>query len=177
MAFCASCGAAVEGRFCARCGASVGGGPALGGPAPAGPALGGPAPGGPAPAAPVSPAAGAAATELAENVAGALCYALGILTGILFLVLTPYNQNPRIRFHAFQSILFSLAVMVIWFAFMMLSIALPFPISMVLLMVRLGLSLFWFCLWLYVIFKTYQGDRVSLPVVGAIAQGQAGGGA
>ena len=48
--------------------------------------------------------------EVQENVAGALCYSLGIVTGILFLVLQPYSLNPRIRFHAMQSLLFSAAV-------------------------------------------------------------------
>ena len=41
---------------------------------------------------------------MTDNVASALCYALGFITGILFLVLAPYNQNRMVRFHAFQSI-------------------------------------------------------------------------
>ena len=48
-----------------------------------------------------------------ENVAAALCYLLGVLTGILFLVLEPYNRNPVIRFHAFQSIFAWIAAIVI----------------------------------------------------------------
>ena len=46
-------------------------------------------------AAPVSSAAQPIATGMTDNVAGALCYALGLVTGILFLVLTPYNQNKQ----------------------------------------------------------------------------------
>ena len=41
---------------------------------------------------------------MTDNMAGALCYLFGFITGILFLVLAPYNQNRDIRFHAFQSI-------------------------------------------------------------------------
>ncbi len=48
---------------------------------------------------------------MTDNMAAALCYALGFITGILFLVLAPYNQNREIRFHAFQSIFLNIA----WF--------------------------------------------------------------
>ena len=34
---------------------------------------------------------------MADNVASALCYVLGFITGIIFLVLTPYNKNSAIE--------------------------------------------------------------------------------
>jgi len=40
---------------------------------------------------------------LKENVAGVLCYVLGWITGIVFLIIEP--KNKFVRFHAFQSIL------------------------------------------------------------------------
>ena len=40
---------------------------------------------------------------LKENVAGVLCYVLGWITGIVFLIIEP--NNKFVRFHAFQSIL------------------------------------------------------------------------
>ena len=89
MAFCATCGAAVEGQFCAKCGSRVGAAPS----AAAGPGF-------------------QQSEALAENVAAALCYVLGLVTGILFLILTPYNKNPLIRFHAFQSIFLNVACIV-----------------------------------------------------------------
>ncbi len=52
------------------------------------------------------PPAPVSAPGLTENVASALCYALGWITGIVFLVLAPYNQNRTVRFHAWQSIFF-----------------------------------------------------------------------
>jgi uncharacterized membrane protein len=42
-----------------------------------------------------------------DNVAGALCYLVGFITGVLFLALEPYSKRPFVRFHAFQSILFA----------------------------------------------------------------------
>src|SRR5438270_14094327 len=87
MPFCPRCGAPVEGRFCAKCGASMMDAP--------GTPQGAATPGYPPPP-PVATSGG-----LQENVAAALCYALGFITGILFLVLEPYNKNRNIRFHAF----------------------------------------------------------------------------
>src|ERR1700690_2492012 len=95
MAFCASCGAQVEGKFCAKCGA-------------AGDAASAPG------AAPPQPLA---ATGMTDNAASALCYVLGLITGILFLVLAPYNQNKTIRFHAFQSIFLNVAWILFWMVF------------------------------------------------------------
>ena len=54
------------------------------------------------------------ASGMTDNVAGALCYVLGLVTGIVFLVLAPYNQNKFVRFHAFQSIFFHVAFIGIW---------------------------------------------------------------
>ena len=42
-------------------------------------------------------------TGLAENVAGLLCYVLGWMSGIVFLIIEP--ENKFVRFHAFQSII------------------------------------------------------------------------
>ena len=114
MAFCANCGAEVQGRFCAKCGSPVSAG--------ADPAASAAPPPPPPPqqsytppqsqqsysqqpgyAAP-PPGSVAQAPGLTDNMAAALCYVLGLLTGIVFLVVAPYNQNRLIRFHAFQSI-------------------------------------------------------------------------
>src|SRR5580700_11527958 len=115
MAFCANCGSSVDGRFCQKCGAPVG----VPGPAPAAP---GPNPGVspvPQPPAPV----GAPSVGMTDNMAGALCYLFGFITGILFLVLAPYNQNRNIKFHAFQSIFLNLAWVATWIVVTVFSIA------------------------------------------------------
>src|ERR1022692_4654108 len=99
MPLCASCGSQVEGKFCPKCGAAIG--------------AGGAAPPPPAPgtyAAPVS-------APMAENVASTLCYVLGLITGIIFLVLEPYSKNRAVRFHAFQSIFLNVTVIVIEIVF------------------------------------------------------------
>src|SRR4051812_42911023 len=100
MAFCPNCGAQAEGRFCAKCGNAMPVATGSGAGQPSGSAYGtGVAPG----------SQSVQAAGMTDNVAGALCYVLGVITGILFLVLAPYNQNKFVRFHAFQAIFFHLA--------------------------------------------------------------------
>jgi uncharacterized membrane protein len=178
MAFCANCGAAVDGRFCQKCGAPAS------------------APGaGPAPAAdvnppgvnppgvnpigvnPLPPPGGATAVSMNDNMAGALCYLFGFITGILFLVLAPYNQNREIRFHAFQSIFLNIAWFALWIVATIISLALtfiPFLGTFISIVLHLALGLGGFIVWLYMMFKTYNGEKIVLPVVGPLADKQAG---
>jgi uncharacterized membrane protein len=146
MPFCATCGAAVEGQFCAKCGSRVGAAPS----AASGPAM-------------------QASGTLADNVASALCYLVGLITGIIFLVLPPYNRNPRIRFHAFQSIFLNVAWIVVAVGLSILSSILH---GMFFLTSLAGLA--FFLLWLYMLLQTYQGKTIVLPIIGPIARQQAG---
>jgi uncharacterized membrane protein len=149
MPFCATCGAPVEGRFCAKCGGAVAG--------TAGPAASG-------------PAAPAATSGLSDNAASALCYVF--IIGILFLVLEPYNKNRTVRFHAFQAIFLGVGIIAIWVALTILGIVLSIlhlsALSLLFILVWLGLIV----LWIYMIFATYQGKTVVLPVIGPLAQKQ-----
>jgi len=118
-----------------------------------------------------------AAVGLTDNAAGALCYLLGFITGILFLVLAPYNQNRNIRFHAFQSIFLNIGWVVLWIAFGMVMLffrLIPFLGSFIGLLLNLVLGFGGFIVWLYMMFKTYNGEKVVLPVVGPMAEKQAG---
>src|SRR5579872_1694089 len=103
MAFCSNCGAQVDGRFCQKCGAPVGAAPP-----PPPPPMGAGAVPPPPPPPGYMPQGAPASAGLTDNSAAALCYLFGLITGILFLVLAPYNQNRNIKFHAFQSIFFHL---------------------------------------------------------------------
>jgi uncharacterized membrane protein len=159
MPFCAICGAPVEGRFCAKCGA---------------PAAAGAGPAGPAPGAPMgAPPPIAAGAPMADNVVAALCYAFTIITGILFLVIAPYNQNRVVRFHAFQAIFFFVAAFVIRVALGILFLVINglglFGLFGLWSLVGLG----FFILWVYMIITAYQGRTVVLPVIGKLAQQQA----
>jgi uncharacterized membrane protein len=161
MPFCASCGAQVEGRFCAKCGATVD--------APAGPAAPPPVGGTYPPLASPPAVAG-----MADNAASALCYVLGLITGILFLVLEPYNKNRTIRFHAFQSIFMHIAVI---FLYIVLRILFTMVFGLVGLGLGLGVLMIFnlacLALWIFMIVTTYQGRTTVLPIIGPLAQQQA----
>jgi len=183
MTYCANCGAPVEGRFCAKCGAPAaapGGEPASGSAVPP-PGAGAPGTGYSAPSgysaqpgyAPPPGYTTPAASGLAENVASALCYLLGLITGILFLVLAPYNRNPTIRFHAFQSIFFHVVWIIFWIAVSIVSIALPLGIGFMISLFHLVIWLGGFIVWLFLMWKAYNNEKFMLPVIGPMAAAQA----
>ena len=158
MAFCPSCGSQVDGRFCAKCGTAVAADAGTGGTVPP-------------PAAPAAQSSG-----LTENMAAALCYLLGLLTGILFLVLAPYNQNRTIRFHAFQAIFLHVALIIGFFVLgIVLSLLIHIPFIGAILALTLWpiLGLACFVLWLYLMYKAYNNEKIVLPVIGPLAEKQA----
>jgi uncharacterized membrane protein len=111
---------------------------------------------------------------MADNAASALCYVLGLITGILFLVLEPYNKNRTIRFHAFQSIFLNIAVIIIAIALGIAEAILARIIGWWLISpLALLFDLLCFVLWIYMIAMTYQGRTIVLPIIGPIAQQQA----
>jgi uncharacterized membrane protein len=112
-----------------------------------------------------------AAAPMADNVASTLCYVLGLVTGIIFLVLAPYNRNPTIRFHAFQSIFLHVACIVFWIAVRIVMLDILHMYFLFFLT-----SLMWlaaFLLWIVLLLQTYQGKTIVLPVIGPLAQQQA----
>lgn len=163
MPFCANCGAAVEGNFCPSCGKPVAGGAPPAAPTGAGGGAG------PAASTPVA---------MPDNLAGALCYLLGLITGVLFLVLEPYNRNRSIRFHAFQSIFLNVAVIVIGIVLSIVGTATGVVVPILgSLMAGLEWIVVWLgslVLWIVLMVKTYGGSKIVLPVIGPMAEKQAG---
>jgi uncharacterized membrane protein len=161
MAFCPNCGSQATGRFCPNCGSDVGA------PAAAGAGSSSYAP-------PPPSATPLAAPGLTDNVAGALCYLFGFVTGIIFLVLSPYNRNRLVRFHAFQSIFATVAIIVLEiglgiFSLMTGVLHMWALMGVVWLVFRLAI----FVGWLYMMYATYNNKKIVLPVVGSLAEKQA----
>lgn len=67
----------------------------------------------------VSPSGQTGSKTMDTNLVGVLTYLA--VTGIVFLVLDPYNSNSFVRFHAFQSIFFNVAGIAFWIIWMILS--------------------------------------------------------
>ena len=149
MAFCKACGTELGGAaFCPKCGASQ-----------------------TASAVPMATAPAASSEGLAENVAGLLCYALGWLTGIIFLLI---DKRPFVRFHAAQSI-------VVFGALTILRIGLGIIMGFggvvtfgLWAMISMVLGLLGVILWILLMIKAYQHELFRLPIAAPIADGIAG---
>jgi uncharacterized membrane protein len=110
---------------------------------------------------------------MTDNVAGALCYVLGVITGILFLVLAPYNQNKFVRFHAFQAIFFHVAFIGVIIVETIIGVMLPWSLSMIASLLGFVVWLAGLVAWVLLLVKAYQGERFKLPVIGDLAEKQA----
>ena len=112
-------------------------------------------------------------TGLAPNVAGALSYLLGLVTGVAFLLT---EKDGFVRFHAFQSILASVAWIGVWFVFFILqAIVVAIPglgvlAALLAVLVTVGLYLLGLVLWIVLMVKAYRGERWQLPYIGAMAE-------
>ena len=108
--------------------------------------------------------------NLGKNVAGALSYLVGALTGVLFLVI---DRRPFVRFHAMQSIVVTIAIIALSIAFGIFSLilgAVPIVGWLVGLLLSLGFSVAGFVLWIYLMYRAWQGDEWEVPVVGTYAR-------
>jgi uncharacterized membrane protein len=112
-----------------------------------------------------------AGAGLADNVAGALAY-VTIIPAIVFLVVEPFSRKRFVRFHAFQSIFFFVAWIVIDIGLSIIG-HIPF-LGWATLFLWPLVSLALFIVWLLLLLKAYQGQMFKLPVIGDIAEQQAG---
>jgi uncharacterized membrane protein len=155
MAFCKACGQEIGmAGFCPKCGASQAG---------------------VANQAAVAPTAGVAASPtegIAENVAGMLCYILGWLTGIIFLLI---DKRPFVKFHAAQSIVVfgGLTILRIGLLFMggITGGLIGYGTFGILSMI-IGLATL--VLWVLLMLKAYQHELFKVPIAAPIAEGIAG---
>jgi len=148
MAFCKACGQEIgTATFCPKCGANQ--------------------------SATTAPAAAPAASPtegLQENVAGLLCYVLGWLTGIIFLLI---DKRPFVKFHAAQSI-------VVFGGLTVIRIALLFIHGFIgggvigwgfLGLIGLLVGLVMLVLWILLMVKAYQHELFRVPIAADIADG------
>ena len=151
MAFCGRCGSSVPdgAPFCPQCGALVG-----------------------SAAPPPVTMAPAGTSGLQENVAGLLCYLLGWLTGIIFLLI---DKRPFVRFHAAQSIVVFGALSILHFILSVAFLGSGFYGFGVWLMVVRLIDLVGLVAWIVLMIMAYQGRMFEVPVAAPIAKNIAGG--
>ncbi len=119
-----------------------------------------------------TPGGGATATGLTQNMAGALAYLLGPITGIILLVVE--KENRFVRFHAMQSTILSIGWIIISYG-LRLFLYVPLLGWIVGILTGLVLTLGGFILWVLLMWKAFQGEEWELPVVGEFARKQLGG--
>ena len=178
MSFCQTCGSSLPdgSATCTACGATQGVAASSAAPGPIPGSAPGPMPGAmPGSMPQPMPVAGAGLTP---NVAGALAYLVGAITGILFLVIDPFKNDRFVRFHAFQSIFFNLAWIAFWIVWMIVGIMLGAISHGLFFIIQLPINLLvtvgGFCIWIYLMYQAYQGKTFQLPIIGPLAAAQAG---
>ena len=142
MAFCKSCGQDIgTANFCTKCGANQS-----------------------AAAVPVAAPIAASSEGLAENVAGLLCYVLGWVTGLIFLLI---DKRPWVKFHAAQSIAVFGGLTVIRIGLLFMSHFLGWAVFGLIGLVSV-------VLWIFLMVKAYQHETIRIPIAADIADSLAG---
>jgi uncharacterized membrane protein len=102
-------------------------------------------------------------TGMKPNVAGLLCYLVGWVTGLIFLLIE--KDSKFVRFHAIQSIGFSICIVILWVIAVVLAF-IPILGWIVDFLIWIGIVV----LWIVLMVKAYQGHMFKLPIVGKFAE-------
>jgi len=116
-------------------------------------------------------ATGTTSLGLAPNVAGAIAYLLGPVSGLALLLLE--RENRFVRFHAAQSMAVGIVMIVIGVALSVLGgllAAVPVLGWVIALLVSMGVAFVSFFLWLYLMWQAFQGRSWRVPVAGELAE-------
>ncbi|MGA2168066.1 MAG: DUF4870 domain-containing protein [Terracidiphilus sp.] len=109
---------------------------------------------------------------LSDNAAGGLAY-ITFIPALIFLLVEPFNKNPYVRFHSWQSIFLTIA----WIAADVVLIILghmPF-IGLINLILWPLVALGFLILWIIALINAFNGKRFKLPILGDLAEKQANG--
>jgi uncharacterized membrane protein len=124
-------------------------------------------------------AGGKTSMGMEENVGGLLCYLIGALTGIVFLAAE--KNSMFVKFHAWQSILLTVAYIAGFIILMLFSLIigffgwLGFLLSLFGVLVSVIYPLAMLAITILCMFKAYKGETYKLPLIGDIAHKQAYG--
>jgi uncharacterized membrane protein len=120
---------------------------------------------------PQGSASGPSSTGLQPNIAALLAYVLTWLTGLVFFVIE--KQNRFVRFHAMQSILFGVGIIVVQIVLSIVGAILSQILGLFGVLtglVSLVLLLAFLAGWIFCMVKAYQGQMFKLPIIGDMAE-------
>ena len=110
-----------------------------------------------------------------DNIVSMTCYTQ-LIFPIMFLLIKPYRLNKKIRFHAFQSIFFSVFPIGLLIITVILGIGLSIITGnhvLLLLTIRyagMPFLLGYYILWLFLMRSAYYDKKIVLPFVGPLAE-------
>ncbi len=113
-----------------------------------------------------------------SRIYAALSYVCFVLSGIVVYVVR--EKDAYARFHAMQSMLFTVALFILSFilgAFQLTLHFIPFiggVFGLLLSLIGLFISLVVVAAWIILMYKAYSGERYKLPVIGDMAEKMAG---
>ncbi|MBA3890700.1 MAG: DUF4870 domain-containing protein [Gemmatimonadaceae bacterium] len=121
---------------------------------------------------PLSGAAGdTSSTGLSANVAGAIAYLLGPITGVILLIIE--KESRFVRFHAAQSTVLGVAMVVVSIVLSILTTILavvPILGWLAAILLNFVFSLACFVLWIVLMWKAFNGEEWEFPIAGAYAR-------
>lgn len=103
---------------------------------------------------------------LEENVAGLLCYVLGWITGLVFILIE--KENKFVRYHAMQSIVVFGSLTVINIVLQIL-VWIPY-IGFLFGILAMLVGILALVLWIVLMVKAFQGQMFKLPWAGNLAE-------
>ncbi|MBU0532741.1 DUF4870 domain-containing protein [Candidatus Micrarchaeota archaeon] len=110
-----------------------------------------------------------------DNIFGALCYIIGVIVP-LFVLFTEKKSNKFLAFHAWQSLIFTVAWVVLVVGFSVVTMVLTFATGGIAGLLNCLLFPIAGLVFLYVLlvaYKAYQGEKYKMPIVGDFAEKQA----
>jgi len=111
-----------------------------------------------------------------ENIAGSIAY-LTFIPAIVFLLVEPYSKNRFVRFHSVQCLSLGAAAILLAIALKLASVVLfiiPVLGPLLVVLVSTVVALAVVVIWLVLVIKAFQGEMFKLPLLGDLAEQQAG---
>jgi len=106
-----------------------------------------------------------------DTLTAAIAYLLMPVTGFLLYLIE--KEDRFVRFHAAQSTITGIILVVCWAGFGILAVGLAFiPIVGWILgiLLALGLMAACFVFWVFLMYKAYSGDKFKIPFIGELAE-------
>lgn len=101
--------------------------------------------------------------SLDPKVIALLSYMLWLVGGIVFFAT---SRDSYVRYHAMQSILFSVFMLVIYIFLTIFSFMFWFLLPVIAITIWTAI----FAAWVLLMIKAYQGQRFKLPIIGNLAE-------